>query len=279
MVMKKRFSNQSFSLMKTSGEKITMMTAYDYSSAKLSAQAGIDTLLVGDSLGMVILGYEDTLAVTMEDMIHHTKAVRRGAPDGFVITDMPYLSYHISVEESVKNAGRLVKEASANAVKLEGGVSFLPDIKAILRAQIPVVGHLGLTPQSVNAFGGYKVQAKEKEAAKGLLEDALALQEAGVSAIVLECIPPNIAKWVSESLDIPTIGIGAGVDTDGQVLVYHDVLGIYDRMSPKFVKQYTNLGKLAVEALCQYHQEVKSGVFPDKEHSFKESDVEVETLY
>ncbi|MCK8061031.1 MULTISPECIES: 3-methyl-2-oxobutanoate hydroxymethyltransferase [unclassified Fusibacter] len=277
--MKKRFSNQSFSLMKTNGEKISMMTAYDYSSAKLSDQAGMDTLLVGDSLGMVMLGYDDTLKVTMQDMIHHAKAVRRGAPEGFMIVDMPYLSYHISVEESVRNAGRLVTEAGANAIKLEGGKQFLPAIKAILHAQIPVIGHLGLTPQSVNAFGGYKVQAKEKEAAKLLLEDALALQEAGVSAIVLECIPPDIAKWVSQSLVIPTIGIGAGSDVDGQVLVFHDVLGIYDKISPKFVKQYAQLGNLMKEALTNYHNEVKTGEFPKEEHSFKPSDVELETLY
>lgn len=277
--MKKRFSNQSFSLMKTNGEKISMMTAYDYSSAKLSDQAGMDTLLVGDSLGMVMLGYDDTLKVTMQDMIHHAKAVRRGAPEGFMIVDMPYLSYHVSVEESVRNAGRLVTEAGANAIKLEGGKQFLPAIKAILHAQIPVIGHLGLTPQSVNAFGGYKVQAKEKEAAKLLLEDALALQEAGVSAIVLECIPPDIAKWVSQSLVIPTIGIGAGSDVDGQVLVFHDVLGIYDKISPKFVKQYAQLGNLMKEALTSYHKEVKTGEFPKAEHSFKPSDVELETLY
>lgn len=277
--MPKSFNNLSFQTMKEKGEKITMITAYDYTSALHAEAAEIDTLLVGDSLGMVMLGYEDTLSVTMEDMIHHTKAVRRGAKDAFIIADMPYMSYHITTHEAVKHAGDLITKAGANAVKLEGGADFIPVIKAILHAQIPVIGHLGLTPQSVNAFGGYKVQAKQEEEAKRLLNDAKALEEAGVSAIVLECIPPDLAQKVSENLSIPTIGIGAGLGCDGQVLVYHDVLGLYDRLTPKFVKPYASLGESIQKALKAYHLEVKQGQFPDEAHTFKASSLDLDRLY
>lgn len=277
--MKKPFTNLSFKVLKEANEPITMVTAYDYTSALLCDKAGVDTLLVGDSLAMVMLGHDDTLAVTMEDMVHHCKAVRRGAPTGFVIADMPYLSYHIDVAQSVRNAGRLITEGRANAIKLEGGSEFLPVIKAILHAQIPIVGHLGLTPQSVNAFGGYKVQGREIAAAKKLIDDALALEQAGVSAIVLECIPPDIAKLLSNQLAIPTVGIGAGVDVDGQVLVFHDMLGLYDKIEPKFVKRYANVGEAMVKGLTSYCQEVKARVFPSAEHTFKASDIDIKQLY
>lgn len=277
--MKKPFTNLSFKALKEANEPITMVTAYDYTSALLCDKAGVDTLLVGDSLAMVMLGYDDTLAVTMDDMVHHCKAVRRGAPTGFVIADMPYLSYHVDIAQSVRNAGRLISEGRANAIKLEGGSEFLPVIKAILHAQIPVIGHLGLTPQSVNAFGGYKVQGREIAAAKKLIEDALALEQAGVSAIVLECIPPDIAKLLSNQLVIPTVGIGAGVDVDGQVLVFHDMLGLYDKIEPKFVKRYANVGEAMVTGLATYCQEVKARTFPDDKHTFKASEIDIKQLY
>lgn len=275
----KKFTVSSFLKAKKDGEKISMLTAYDYSTAKLLDEANVDSLLVGDSLGMVMLGYENTLQVTIDDMIHHCKAVARGAKRAMVIGDMPFLSYHVSIEDSIRNAGRLVQEGGAHAVKLEGGREVIDKIKAIVSAQIPVIGHLGLTPQSINMFGGFKVQGKSEEQAKKIIEDALLLQEAGVFAIVLECVPEKLAKLISEKLDIPTIGIGAGKYCDGQVLVTQDMLGMYTDFVPKFVKQYTNLSDHIKEATNGYIEEMKEGTFPAKEHTFSIDDEVLEKLY
>lgn len=257
---------------KKSGDKITMLTAYDYSTAKLADEADVNTILVGDSLGMVMLGYEDTLSVTMEDMLHHTKAVTRGAKNALVVADMPFMSYQTSVYDAVVNAGRLIKEGRAQAVKLEGGAAVAEQIRAICDAQIPVVAHLGLTPQSVNAFGGFKVQGKTAERAKQLIEDAKIVEKAGAFAVVLECIPAPLAEKITESINIPTIGIGAGAGCDGQVLVYQDMLGMFGGFTPKFAKRYENVGEIMVNAFKKYIDEVKTGVFPSEEHSFKLSD-------
>ena len=257
---------------KENGQKITMLTAYDYSTAKLMDEAGIDMILVGDSLGNVILGYEDTISVTMEDMIHHGAAVSRGVKETMVVVDMPFMSYQISVEEAVTNAGRLMKEGRANAVKLEGGKSVCPQIKAITQAGIPVVAHLGLTPQSINALGGYKVQGKSEDAAKKLLEDALAVQEAGAFALVLECVPTKLASLITKKLTIPTIGIGAGNECDGQVLVYQDMLGMFSDYVPKFVKQFAQVGEIMKKAFSDYKEEVASGAFPAEKNSYKIDD-------
>ncbi len=264
---------------KKNHEKITMLTAYDYSTAKLIDNAGINTILVGDSLGMVMLGYEDTLSVTMEDMIHHTKAVSRGVKNAFLIADMPFMSYQTSVYDAVTNAGRLMKEGHANAVKLEGGASVCPQIKAIVDCTIPVVAHLGLTPQAINAFGGFKVQGKSEAAAKQLLADAKAIEAAGACMVVLECIPAKLAKLISETLTIPTIGIGAGFDCDGQVLVYQDMLGTFTDFKPKFVKRFANVGEIMTEAFRQYIKEVQDGSFPTEEHCYKISDDIIDKLY
>ena len=264
---------------KENGQKITMLTAYDYSTAKLMDEAGIDMILVGDSLGNVILGYEDTISVTMEDMIHHGAAVSRGVKETMVVVDMPFMSYQVSVEEAVKNAGRLMKEGRANAVKLEGGKSVCPQIKAITQAGIPVVAHLGLTPQSINALGGYKVQGKSEDAAKKLLEDALAVQEAGAFALVLECVPTKLASLVTKKLTIPTIGIGAGNECDGQVLVYQDMLGMFSDYVPKFVKQFAQVGEIMKKAFTDYKEEVASGAFPAEKNSYKIDDEVIDKLY
>lgn len=269
----------TFKEAKIKKEKITMLTAYDYSTAKIIDDSGINGILVGDSLGMVCLGYEDTLAVTMEDMIHHSKAVARGARNSLVVTDMPFMSYQTSVYDAVVNAGRLIKEGNAQAVKLEGGIEVASQIRAIVNASIPVMGHIGLTPQSVNAFGGFKVQGKNEEAAKKLLEDAKAVEEAGAFAVVLECVPSKLAEYITSKLSIPTIGIGAGVGCDGQILVYQDMLGMYSDFTPKFVKKYTDLGKYMKEAFTKYIEEVRDGVFPDEEHSFKIDDEVIKKLY
>ena len=253
-------------------DKITMVTAYDYTTAKIMDESGVNTILVGDSLGMVMLGYEDTLSVTMEDMIHHTAAVTRGAKNAFVVADMPFMSYQTSVYDAVVNAGRLMKEGRANAVKLEGGVEFAPHIKAIAQASIPVVAHLGLTPQSVNAFGGFKVQGKTAEAARKLLEDAKAVEEAGAFALVMECVPAKLAALVTKTLHIPTIGIGAGAGCDGQVLVYQDMLGMFMDYQPKFVRKFAEVGKTMQDAFVTYRNEIQAGNFPAEEHSFAISD-------
>ena len=264
---------------KLDGDKITMLTAYDYSTAKLVDECGVNTILVGDSLGMVMLGYEDTISVTMEDMIHHTAAVTRGAKNALVVGDMPFMSYQTSVYDAVVNAGRLMKEGRCQAVKLEGGASVCPQIKAITEASIPVVAHIGLTPQSVNAFGGFKVQGKSEADARRLIEEAKAVEAAGAFAIVLECIPAKLAKLITESVSIPTIGIGAGADCDGQVLVYQDMLGMFTDYVPKFVKKFANVGEVMKKAFADYDSEVKAGTFPDEAHSFSISDDTLERLY
>ncbi|MDE6470207.1 MAG: 3-methyl-2-oxobutanoate hydroxymethyltransferase [Eubacterium sp.] len=259
--------------------KISMLTAYDYSTAKLINDAGINSILVGDSLGNVMLGYEDTVSVTMEDMIHHTKAVARGAKDALVIADMPFMSYQTSVYDAVVNAGRLMKEGRANAVKLEGGKEVCPQIKAIVDAGIPVCAHIGLTPQSINALGGNRVQGKTEDAAKKLLEDALAVQEAGAFAVVIEAVPEKLAGLITSRLDIVTIGIGAGNGCDGQVLVYQDMLGMFSDFTPKFVKRYANIGEMMTAAFRQYDEEVKNTAFPSAEHTYKIDDEIIEKLY
>lgn len=264
---------------KQKNERLTMLTAYDYSTAKLIDASGIDSVLVGDSLGMVMLGYEDTLSVTMEDMIHHTKAVARGIKDALIVSDLPFMSYQTSVYDAVVNAGRLIKEGRAQAVKLEGGLEVCPQIKAIVEASIPVMAHLGLTPQSVNAFGGFKVQGKDEEAARSLIEQAKAVEAAGAFAVVLECIPAKLAELITKSISIPTIGIGAGNGCDGQVLVYQDMLGLYSDFTPKFVKRYAEIGPQMENAIEDYISEVKSGAFPAAEHTFALSDAVIEKLY
>lgn len=269
----------TFQAAKEKGEKLTMLTAYDYSTAKLMDEAGINGILVGDSLGNVILGYEDTISVTMEDMIHHGAAVARGTKDTMVVVDMPFMSYQTSVYDAVMNAGRLMKEGRANAVKLEGGATVVEQIKAITAAGIPVMGHLGLTPQSINAFGGNKVQGKSEEAAKKLIEDALAVQEAGAFAVVLECIPAKLAAIITEKLTIPTIGIGAGAGCDGQILVYQDMLGMFSDYVPKFVKRFADVGSVMKEAFQAYSDEVKAGSYPAQEHTFQISDDVLDKLY
>lgn len=264
---------------KLDGDKITMLTTYDYSTAKLVDECGVNTILVGDSLGMVMLGYEDTISVTMEDMIHHTAAVTRGAKNALVVGDMPFMSYQTSVYDAVVNAGRLMKEGRCQAVKLEGGASVCPQIKAITEASIPVVAHIGLTPQSVNAFGGFKVQGKSEADARRLIEEAKAVEAAGAFAIVLECIPAKLAKLITESVSIPTIGIGAGADCDGQVLVYQDMLALFSDFKPKFVKHFANAGEVMKQGFTEYIKEVKEGTFPAAEHTFKIADDIINKLY
>lgn len=264
---------------KAKGQKLAMLTAYDYTTAKLVDEAGIDAILVGDSLGMVMLGYEDTLSVTMEDMIHHSAAVARGAKNALLIVDMPFMSYQASVYDAVINAGRLMKEGRAQAVKLEGGIEVCEHIKAIVKASIPVCGHIGLTPQSVNAFGGFKVQGKGEEAAQRILDEARAIEEAGAFAVVLECVPQALAKKITESIHIPTIGIGAGAGCDGQVLVYQDMLAMYSDMAPKFAKQYAQIGSQMKEAFAAYKKEITDGIFPAAEHTFKMDETIIDKLY
>ena len=269
----------TFQQAKENGEKLTMLTAYDYSTAKLIDEAGVNSILVGDSLGNVILGYEDTISVTMEDMIHHGAAVARGAKNALVVIDMPFMSYQTSVYDALVNAGRLMKEGRGDAVKLEGGVEVCPQIKAIVDAGIPVCAHIGLTPQSINAFGGFKVQGKSEAAAKKLLEDAKAVEEAGAFAVVIEGVPAKIAALMTEQLHIPTIGIGAGKDCDGQVLVYQDMLGMFSDFTPKFVKRYANIGEVMKEAFQNYIKEVQDGIFPAEENTYKVDDSVIEKLY
>lgn len=260
-------------------EKLSMLTAYDFGTAKIVDEAGINGILVGDSLGMVMLGYEDTLEVTMEDMIHHSKAVSRGAKNALIVTDMPFMSYQTSVYDAVVNAGRLIKEGKAQAVKLEGGLEVVDKVEAIVKASIPVMGHIGLTPQSINQIGGFKVQGKSEESGRTLIESAKALEKAGAFAIVLECVPSKLSKIITESINIPTIGIGAGNDCDGQILVYQDMLGMFSGFKPKFVKRYSDLGEKMKESFIKYDREVKDRVFPGEEHGFKISDEIIEKLY
>ncbi|MCX5677630.1 MAG: 3-methyl-2-oxobutanoate hydroxymethyltransferase [Candidatus Omnitrophica bacterium] len=253
---------------KREGRKITMLTAYDYPMARIIDDAGIDVILVGDSLGMVVLGYDSTVPVTMDEMIHHAKAARRGTKFAFLVGDMPFMSYQVSKEEAVRNAGRFMKEALCDAVKLEGGDEVLDVTKAIVDAGIPVLGHLGLTPQTVSKLGGYKVQGKDRESAEKIIDQALRLEKAGCFAVVLECVPDKVAKLVTERLRIPTISCGAGPDCDGQVMVTNDMIGLFDRFVPKFVKQYIKLLPLISDAFKKYKEEVENGEFPGPEHTF-----------
>lgn len=269
----------TFKKMKENHEKISMLTAYDYSTAKLVDSAGVNSILVGDSLGNVMLGYENTIPVTVDDMIHHGAAVARGAKNALVVVDMPFLSYQTSVYDAVVNAGRIMKETGCDAVKLEGGAVVCPQIKAIVDASIPVVAHLGLTPQSINAFGGFKVQGKSLDAAKKLIEDAKAVEEAGAFALTLECVPARLAEKISKELSIPTIGIGAGAGCDGQVLVYADMLAMFSDFCPKFVRKFANVGEIMTQAFKDYDAAVKDGSFPAAEHTYKIDDEVIEKLY
>lgn len=263
---------------KKNKEKITMITCYDYSFASILSETDIDSILIGDSLGMVFQGNEDTLSVTIDDMIYHTKAVKKGAKNKFIITDMPFLSYHVSIEDTIKNAGRIIKEGGAEAVKVEGGREIIDKVKALIDAKIPVMGHLGLTPQSINLFGGYKVQAKALEDAKRIIEDAFLLEKAGVFAIVLECIPEKIATLITQKLKIATIGIGAGRFTDGQILVINDALGIFKNFTPKFVKKFSDLSQIIKSGIINYINEIRNNKFPDQEHIFKIDDTIFEEI-
>ncbi|MTH52141.1 3-methyl-2-oxobutanoate hydroxymethyltransferase [Bacillus mangrovi] len=265
--------------MKQEDQPVAMITAYDYPSAKQAEAAGADMILVGDSLGMVVLGYDSTIPVTMEDMIHHTKAVKRGAPDTFIVTDMPFMSYHSSKAETLKNAARLMQEAGCHAVKLEGAGEVTEMIRALTDSGVPAVAHLGLTPQSVGVLGGYKVQGKSKEAAAKLLQDAIACEKAGAAVLVLECVPRQLAAVIRQELYIPVIGIGAGAETDGQVLVYHDITGYGVSRVPKFVKQYGQADADMGKALSSYVDEVKNRIFPSAEHTFTMNEELLEGLY
>lgn len=267
--MNKRKTILDIGAMKHQQEKITVLTAYDYPFAKLMDLAGIDMILVGDSVGSVVSGYDNTLPVTLDEMIYHTKAVVRGSEQALIITDMPFMSYQISIPDARMNAGRLVKEAGAHAVKLEGGVHMAETIRAIVDIDIPVMGHIGLTPQSIHRMGGFKVQGRQEEQARQILADAKAVEQAGAFAMVLEGIPRDLAKQVTAAVDIPTIGIGAGADCDGQVLVIHDILGLCDKYSPKFVKRYADISATISQGINDYISEVKAGEFPTLDHSFK----------
>jgi len=270
----------TFQKLKNEHKKITMLTAYDHSTAKLLDEAGVDSILVGDSLGNVILGYKNTLPVTVEDVIHHGKAVVRGTTDALVIIDMPFMSYQTSVYDAVVNAGRIIKETGAAAVKLEGGAGMCPQIKAIVGASIPVVAHLGLTPQSINAFGGFKIQGKDENTAQKIFDDAKAVEAAGAFALVLECVPSRLAGLITDTLSIPTIGIGAGSSCDGQVLVYQDMLGMTADTAPKkFVRKYAEVGEIMVSAFKDYISDVQSGAFPSAEHEYDISDDVIEKIY
>ncbi|EAH2024857.1 3-methyl-2-oxobutanoate hydroxymethyltransferase [Listeria monocytogenes] len=268
-----------FFAMKENGEKITMITAYDYPSAKNVEQAEADMILVGDSLGMVVLGYDSTVPVTMDDMIHHTKAVKRGAPDTFVVTDMPFMTYHGSVDETIQNARKIIQESGAHAVKLEGAGEVVNKIARLTEAGAPVVAHLGLTPQSVGLTGSYKVRAKSAQEAQELMDNALAVEAAGAIALVLEAIPRQLAEKVSKALSIPTIGIGAGVETDGQVLVYHDIIGYGISRRAKFVKAYADIDERIEPALASYVKEIKAATFPEVKHSFTMAEEDLKGLY
>ncbi len=266
--MNKKITQCVLKKMKKRGEKIAAITSYDYLSTKLADSAGIDMILVGDSLGMVVLGYQNTLPVTMEEMIHHIRAVVRAQPRAFVVGDMPFMSYQAGVEEAIRNAGRIVKEGGAEGVKLEGGARNVTAVEQIVGASIPVVGHLGLTPQSLHQFGGYKIQGRNGSSARRLTEDAKSLEEAGCCAIVIEGVPWEVAKEMTENVNIPTIGIGAGKHCDGQILVIQDMLGIHEQPLPRFVKTYDQIGKRVSSAVASYIEEVKGGAFPGPEHSY-----------
>ncbi len=265
---RKKMTPVDIQAMKSAGKTITMLTAYDYPMALLEDRAGIDIILVGDSLGMTVLGYENTIPVTMDEMIHHTKAVTRGARYPLIIGDMPFMSYNTDERDAILNAGRFMKEGGADAVKLEGGASVKEIVRAIVRAGIPVMGHIGLTPQTISMLGGFKVQGKDAKAAQKIIDDAVMLEEAGAFSVLLEAIPAPIAEKVTHRLTVPTIGIGAGAHCDGQVLVVHDLLGLFDRFTPKFAKRYVNLSEVILKAFESYRNEVLRGEFPSDQHSF-----------
>ena len=269
----------TFAKRKAEKQRISMLTCYDYTTAKIVNSSNVDAVLVGDSLGNVMLGYEDTLSVTMEDMITFGHAVARGCKDKLVVIDMPFMSYQVSVEQAITNAGRLLKEGRGNAVKLEGGKKVAEHIRAITNAGIPVMAHIGMTPQSVNALGGNRIQGKSEEAAKKLIEDALAIEKAGAFALTLECIPAPLAQLITDKLSIPTIGIGAGAGCDGQILVYQDMLGLFSDYTPKFAKHFAELGKQMKEAFAAYVKEVQAGTFPAEEHTFKMDEDVLNKLY
>jgi len=266
--MNRKKTVQDFITMKKNGEKISMLTAYDASFGALVEAAGIDMILVGDSLGNVLLGYESTVPVTMEEMLHHCKAVRRGVKQAFLVGDMPFMSYQISTRDAIANGGRFLKEAGCDAVKLEGGSEVCDTVRAVVRAGIPVVGHIGLTPQTASQLGGYKVQGRDVESARKMLQSAKDLEEAGAFSIVLECIPTQLSEVITNTVSIPTIGIGAGKFCDGQVLVTHDMVGMFEKFIPSFVRQYASLAALIKKAVADYRDEVKNGTFPDDDHSF-----------
>jgi len=266
--MEKKITIADLLQKKKAGEKIAMMTAYDYPSARLVDKAGMDAILVGDSLAMVVLGYDSTVPVTMDEMIHHCKAVVRGAKRAFIIGDMPFMSYQVGLEKAVENAGRFLKEGGCDSVKLEGGTDMAPVVKAIVRAGIPVCGHIGLTPQTATLLGGFKVQGKDADSARSLIQSAKDIEAAGAFMLVMEAIPDLLASKITNELKIPTIGIGAGKDCDGQVLVYHDLLGLFERFTPKFVKRYADLSPMIRDALLRYKEEVEKGTFPGPEHTF-----------
>jgi 3-methyl-2-oxobutanoate hydroxymethyltransferase len=265
---RKKITPVDIQAMKREGKRFAMLTAYDYPTALLEDRAGIEVILVGDSLAMTVLGFENTLPVTMDAMIHHTKAVTRGAKYALIIGDMPFMSYNTSERDAILNAGRFMKEGGADAVKLEGGASVKETVKAIVRAGIPVMGHIGLTPQTISMLGGFKVQGKDAQGAQKIIDDALSLEDAGAFSVLLEAVPAPIAKRVTERLTVPTVGIGAGVHCDGQVLVVHDMLGLFDRFTPKFAKRYVNLSELMLKAFDSYREEVTKGTFPTDQHSF-----------
>jgi len=265
-------------LRRKKGERLAMLTAYDFPTARLVSEAGVDLILVGDSLGMVVLGYDSTVPVTMDDMVHHTKATRRGAPQAFVVADMPFLSY-ATPQDALSNAARLMKDAGADSVKVEGGVEVVPVVEALVRAGVPVLGHVGLTPQTASALGGYKLQGKDEAQARKIVEDAAALDAAGCWGVVLELVPAPLAKLITERISIPTIGIGAGPDCDGQVLVFHDMVGLFSGFTPTFVKRYTEAGAAIRKAVERYAEEVRSGAFPAGNQSFGMKDEVVKRLY
>ena len=263
---------------KEENRKLAMVTAYDYPFGLLADEAGIDIVLVGDSLGMVVMGLDGTVAVNMEHMVHHIRAVTRGCKNPFIVGDMPFMSYNTSIREAIINAGRLLKEGGCESIKLEGGVDFAQTIESIVKAGIPVQGHIGLTPQTASALGGFKMQGADAAAARRIIDDAKALEDAGVFSMILEAVPAPLGKLVAEAVKVPVIGIGAGPDVDGQVLVTHDMIGLFDKFVPKFVKQYTNIRKIILDALSEYKQEVLDAEFPAPEHSFKMPEEALEEL-
>lgn len=277
-INKSKVTVRTFQARKKQGTPITVMTAYDYTSARMVEKADIDAILVGDSLNMVMLGREQTNSVSMDEMIHHCKAVARGARIPFLIGDMPFMSFQVNKEDAIRNAGRFLQEAGMEAVKIEGGMEIADTIAAVVKVGIPVMGHIGLTPQTLSQLGGYRVQGKTASAARKLLDDALALQEAGCFSIVLESVPAPVAKVITAKIDIATIGIGAGAGCDGQVLVFHDALGMFDDLLPRFVRRYANVGEIMVNALATYRDEVRERVFPTEEHTYPMKDEELEAF-